>query len=149
MKTLFENHRFATSGPSDFVDLTDDLLDLVLRSGVRTGMALVFSPHTTGAIVINEREEGFARDVDDLVQRLVPFEHEYAHDDADLRTENLEDEHAIPNGHAHCRHALVGAPSQAIPIIEGTLQLGRWQRVFFFECDRSRDRRVLMQVLGE
>ena len=64
--------------------------------------------------------------------------------------ENLEDDdHDVPNGHAHCAQGLLASASQAIPIVDGALQLGRWQRVFFLELDRARDRRVLIQVLGE
>jgi secondary thiamine-phosphate synthase enzyme len=150
MKFLFENHSFRTTECGQFVDVTDDLRDLVSRSEVQNGMALVYSPHTTCAILINERERGFIQDFGSLIESLVPLEGAYRHDDLDARTENLEDDpHDIPNGHAHCRQALLGSASQAIPIVQGELQLGRWQRVFFLELDRSRDRRVLIQVMGE
>jgi len=150
MRMLFENHNFSTTRCMEFVDVTGDLLDLVDRSEVRNGMALVYSPHTTCSIVINERESGFIRDFEELVEGLIPKDGAYRHDDLALRTENLEDDdHEVPNGHAHCRQGLLASASQAIPIVEGALQLGRWQRVFFVELDRARERRVLMQVLGE
>jgi secondary thiamine-phosphate synthase enzyme len=150
MKMLFENHSFTTARCMEFVDVTSDLTDLVQRSGVANGMALVYSPHTTCAVVINEREAGFSRDFEELVQELVPEDHSYRHDDMTLRTENLEgDDHEVPNGHAHCKQGLIGSASQAIPIVDGRLMLGRWQRVFFLELDRSRDRRVFMQVMGD
>ena len=150
MKMLFENHSFSTTRCMEFVDVTGDLLEMVGRSGVRNGMALVYSPHTTCSIVINERESGFIRDFEDLVEGLVPRDGEYRHDDLALRTENLEDDdHDVPNGHAHCRQGLIASASQAVPIVDGRLQLGRWQRVFFVELDRARARRVLMQVMGE
>ena len=150
MKMLFENHNFTTSKCMEFVDVTDDLLDMVERSGVESGMAVVYSPHTTCSVVINERESGFIQDFEDLVEGMVPGSGAYRHDDMALRTENLEDDdHDVPNGHAHCRQGLLASASQAIPIVDGALQLGRWQRVFFVELDRARERRVLMQVLGE
>ena len=150
MRFLFENHSFRTTECGQFVDVTGDLRDLVSRSEVRNGMALVYSPHTTCAILINEREQGFIQDFGSLIESLVPLGGAYRHDDLDARTENLEgDPHDIPNGHAHCRQALLGSASQAIPIVQGELQLGRWQRVFFLELDRGRDRRVLIQVMGE
>ena len=150
MKMLFENHNFSTARCMEFVDVTDDLLAMVRRSDVRNGMALVYSPHTTCSILINERETGFLKDFGNLMDSLVPLEGAYQHDDLESRTENLEDDpHDIPNGWAHCRQGLLASASQAIPIVEGELQLGRWQRVFFVELDRPRDRRVLMQVLGE
>ncbi len=150
MKMLFENHSFTTTRCMDLVDVTDDLEDLVQRSEVRNGMAVVFSPHTTCAVLINESEEGFIRDFEGLVQSLVPETRDYRHDDMTVRTENLEDDsHDVPNGHAHCKQGLIGSASQTIPVVDGKLQLGRWQRVFFVELDRSRDRRVLMQIIGE
>ena len=150
MKMLFENHSFSTTRCMEFVDVTGDLLEMVERSGVRNGMALVYSPHTTCSIVINERESGFIQDFEELVEGLVPKDGVYRHDDLALRTENLEDDdHDVPNGHAHCRQGLIASASQAVPIVDRKLQLGRWQRVFFVELDRARDRRVLMQVLGE
>ncbi len=90
MKMVFENHSFSTTRCMEFVDVTGDLLEMVERSGVRNGMALVYSPHTTCSIVINERESGFIRDFEDLVEGLVPRDGEYRHDDLALRTENLE-----------------------------------------------------------
>jgi secondary thiamine-phosphate synthase enzyme len=150
MRMVFENHDITTTHCAEFVDLTDDLEQTVVRSEIENGMALVYSPHTTYAVVINERESGFIRDFEDLIHRLVPAEHDYRHDDMALRTENLEDDdHEYPNGHAHCKHALLGGASQTVPIIDGRLQLGRWQRVFLVELDRARDRKVFIQVLGE
>jgi secondary thiamine-phosphate synthase enzyme len=149
MKMLFENHSFATTKCMEFRDVTDDVVDTVRRSGVADGMALVYSPHTTCSIVINEKESGFIRDFEALVQALVPQDTPYLHDDMTLRTENLDDDHDVPNGHAHCKQGLLASASQAIPIQGGKLQLGKWQRVFFLELDRPRDRRVLIQVIGE
>lgn len=150
MKFLFQNHSFTTTACGEFRDVTDDLNHVVAGSGVTNGMALVYSPHTTCAIVINESEKGFIRDFKRLIDGLVPEDAGYLHDDLDSRTENLEDDpHDIPNGWAHCRHALIGSASQSIPIVDGSLLLGRWQRVFFLELDRARDRRVLLQVFGE
>jgi secondary thiamine-phosphate synthase enzyme len=150
MKFLFENHSFRTTDCGQFVDMTDDVRELVERSDVQNGMALVYSPHTTCAVLINERERGFIEDFAGLMEELVPIKGAYRHDDLDARIENLEDDpHEIPNGHAHCRQALLGSASQAIPIVQGELQLGRWQRVFFLELDRARDRRVLIQVMGD
>jgi secondary thiamine-phosphate synthase enzyme len=150
MKMLLENHTLSTSKCADFIDVTGDVEQTVERSGVINGMALVYSPHTTCAIVINERESGFIRDFEVLIEGLVPAERPYQHDDMTLRTENLEDDdHDVPNGHAHCKQGLIASASQTIPVIDGKLMLGRWQRVFFLELDRPRSRRVLIQVLGE
>ncbi len=150
MKMLFQNHSFTTTRCPDFVDVTADVVQTVEKSGVDNGMALVYSPHTTCAIVINERESGFIKDFEELIEGLVPNHTYYRHDDMTLRTENLEDDpHETPNGHAHCKQGLIASASQTIPVIDGQLMLGRWQRVFFLELDRGRDRRVFIQVMGE
>jgi secondary thiamine-phosphate synthase enzyme len=150
MRFLLENHSFRTAECGQFVDMTDDVKDVVAGSGVQNGMALVYSPHTTCAVLINERESGFIKDFGQLMESLVPLGGPYRHDDLEARTENLEDDpHEVPNGHAHCRQALLGSSSETIPIVNGELLLGRWQRVFFLELDRARDRKVLIQVMGE
>ena len=67
-----------------------------------------------------------------------------------IRTEGLEDDaHEFPNGHSHCRAALIGVASQSIPIVDGNLLLGRYQSVFFCELDRAKPRKVFIQVMGE
>jgi secondary thiamine-phosphate synthase enzyme len=151
MRHLFENHDLMTTGCGQMIDLTEDVLGAVERSRVRNGMALVYSPHTTCAVVINEREHGFFDDFNELLETLVPREGPYyRHDDLEIRTEGLEDDpHDVPNGHSHCRAALLASSSQAIPIVDGELLLGRYQKVFFCELDRARPRKVLIQVLGE
>jgi secondary thiamine-phosphate synthase enzyme len=151
MKHLFENHDLATSGCGQMIDVTSDVLRAVERSEVANGMALVYSPHTTCAVVINERESGFIQDFNELLESLVPSEGPYyRHDDLSIRTEGLEDDpHDVPNGHSHCRAALLSSSSQAIPIVDGRLLLGRYQKVFFCELDRARARKLFIQVIGE
>jgi secondary thiamine-phosphate synthase enzyme len=151
MKHVFENHDLQTSACGEFIDVTDDVRGVVERSAVENGMALVYSPHTTCSVVINEPERGFFADFGDVLEALVPREGPYyRHDDLAIRTEGLEDDpHEIPNGHSHCRAALIGSASQTIPIIEGELMLGRYQKVFFCELDRVRPRKVYIQVMGE
>jgi secondary thiamine-phosphate synthase enzyme len=151
MKHLFENHDLATAECGQFVDVTDDLRDMVVRTGVANGMALVYSPHTTCAVVINERESGFIQDFNEFLERTAPSEGPYyRHDDLSIRTEGLEDDpHEFPNGHSHVRAAMLSSSSQTIPIVGGELLLGRYQKVFFCELDRGKERKVFMQVLGE
>lgn len=149
MKVAFENHDVRTTSRGQFVDVTDDLRQLVARSRIQAGMAVVYSPHTTCAVVVNERESGFFADFRDVLERLTPADSYYQHDDEDLRTDNLEDPHEIPNGHAHCRAGLLGSSSESIPVVDGELHLGRWQRVFLVELDRARERKVFLQVLGQ
>jgi secondary thiamine-phosphate synthase enzyme len=131
--------------------VTDDVLTVVDESEVRNGMALVYSPHTTCAVMINERESGFMDDFSELVAELVPARGRYyRHDDLEIRTEGIEEDTAdFPNGHSHVQAGLLSSASQTIPIVGGRLMLGRWQRIFFCELDRARPRKVFIQVIGE
>lgn len=151
MKQRFENHDLLTDGTSQLVDVTDDVEGAVRRAEISNGMALVYSPHTTCAVVINERESGFAEDFAELLAQLAPAEGRYyRHDDLDIRTEGIEEDTAdFPNGHSHCRAGLLASSSQAVPVVDGRLALGRWQRIFFCELDRARQRKIFIQVIGE
>jgi secondary thiamine-phosphate synthase enzyme len=151
LKQLFENHDLLTDRASQLVDVTDDVQDVVDRADVVSGMALVYSPHTTCAVVINERESGFAEDFAELLDELAPSrDRYYRHDDLEIRTEGIEPDTAdFPNGHSHCRAGLLASSSQAIPVVEGKLALGTWQRIFFCELDRARPRKIFIQVIGE
>lgn len=149
MKHLFENHDLATAGPGEFVDVTDDVLSAVERSGVQNGQALVYSPHTTCTVLIQERESGFFEDFHEALERMADEQSYYRHDDLSIRTEGLDDDELHANGWSHVRAGLLGSASQTIPIVEGELLLGRWQRVFFCELDRARDRKVFIQIQGE
>jgi secondary thiamine-phosphate synthase enzyme len=151
VKHVFANHDLDTEASGQFIDVTDDIVQTVNESGIRNGMALVYSPHTTCTVVINERESGFIEDFGELLDELIPSDDRYyRHDDLSIRTEGLEgDPHEVPNGHSHCRATLIGSASQTVPVVDGQLVLGRWQRVFFCELDRARPRKVFVQVIGE
>ncbi len=150
MKHRFENHDLVTDRASQLIDVTDDVLDVVERSEVRNGMVLVYSPHTTCAVVINELEHGFAEDFAEFLDELAAADRYYRHDDLSIRTQGIEEDTAdYPNGHSHVRAGLLSSSSQTIPIVDGRLMLGTWQRVFFCELDRSRERKVFIQVIGE
>jgi secondary thiamine-phosphate synthase enzyme len=82
-----------------------------------------------------------------LLSAIVPIEGYYEHDDHEVRTENLQEDEFI-NGHAHCRQLLVGSTSVNVPIVDGELVLGRWQRVLFVELDQARQRRAILHVQG-
>jgi secondary thiamine-phosphate synthase enzyme len=150
MTHVFANHDLQTERGDEFIDVTDEVRDVVAGSDIENGMALVYSPHTTSVVVINERESGFMEDLPELLEQVAPREGRYyRHDDLTIRTEGLDgDPHETPNGHAHCRAALMST-SQTIPVVDGDLRLGRWQRIFFCELDRARPRKVFIQVIGE
>jgi len=138
-----------TVGGLTVTDITEDVTELVKDSGIEDGIACVYSPHTTCCVRVNEFESGFLEDFAQLLRRLVPSESYYAHDDWDRRTENICPEDMDQgNGHSHCMAMLLGTAGESVPVRDGELQLGTWQRVLFIELDRERERRWLVQVVG-
>ena len=137
-----------TGGRFDAVDITDDVHDLVRRSGVATGTALAFSPHTTCCMLICAEADQAAEALARALEIVAPENGYYAHDDLDIRTENLVHDEP-PNAPAHILHVVLGKASEAVPIVDGRLALSDDQRIFFVELDSSRPRRYLIQVVGE
>ncbi len=138
---------FETTRAPEFIDITERVVEFVGGTGIKNGFVVVYSKHTTAAIKINENEPLLLHDMERFLERLASQNGYYQHNDFTLRTVNMtEDE--CPNGHAHCQHLLMST-SETIPIVDGELQLGRWQRVFLVELDRPRAREVVLQVLGE
>ena len=149
MKVFQRETELRTAGGLAVRDITEEVIEAVRESGITEGIACVYSPHTTCCVRVNEFEQGFLDDFAELLQRLVPRETYYAHDDWDKRTENIcEEDMEVGNGHAHCMSMLLGPAGESIPVTEGALCLGQWQRILFIELDRERDRRWLVQVVG-
>ena len=150
VKVFQQEQSFRTSGGLAVQDITEDVAAAVHESAITDGIACVYSPHTTCCIRVNEFESGFLDDFTTLLRRLVPAEGQYyAHDDWDRRTENIcAEDMEVGNGHAHCMSMLLGSAGESIPVREGELCLGTWQRVLFLELDRERDRRWIVQVVG-
>lgn len=129
------------------VDVTDEVCDLVGKSGVTEGCCIVYCSHTTCAVLINEWEDGALEDLRRHLDSLCPPDAYYAHDDMARRTQNLQrDERA--NGHSHIAQMLMGATSQTFPVTGRELWLGRWQRIFLIELDEPKDRSLYVQVMG-
>ena len=141
--TGFISHRLPiqTSTARQFVDITDEVQDRVEASGFRTGLVVVSSLHTTAAIVINEHEPELLKDLDTFLARLAPESESYWHNDVPHGSGEQ------PNGHAHCQALLLNA-SASIPLVNGRMALGRYQRIFLVELDFSRPRCVTVTLLG-
>lgn len=132
-------------GPS-FIDLTEMVQGQVEACKMQHGYVLVFSRHTTAGVVIQENEPLLLQDLRQRLDRLAPPEESYQHDNFAIRTENLGDDRDA-NGHSHCQ-ALLTCNSVRLPVEQGKLGLGRWQRIFFLELDRSRSREVLLHLFA-
>jgi secondary thiamine-phosphate synthase enzyme len=138
--------RYETLHPLQFIDITEDVELAVADSGVSDGTVTVFSNHTTAAIKINEHEPELFKDLSQLLSAMAPDNRYYFHNDFTVRWVNVvEDE--CPNGHAHCQHLLLGT-SETIPVMDGRLMFGRWQRIFLIELDHPRKRDVVVTVMG-
>lgn len=143
---ICERLYYSTARAPEFIDITDDVRDVIARAGVRHGFVVVFSRHTTAAIRINEAEPLLLQDMECMLARIAPTGVYYRHNDLTIRTVNLTEDEDL-NGHAHCQHLLMGA-SEAIPCADGEMLLGSWQRIFLVELDCAREREVIVQVVG-
>lgn len=127
---------FSTSKKNEVVDITREVARVVGESKVKDGVCVVYVPHATAAITINENADpNIGLDLLDALDRLVPDHDGWRHDRID------------DNAAAHIKSAIVG-PSESIPIESGKLCLGTWQNVFLCELDGPRTRSVLVTVLG-
>lgn len=150
-RTCLSTLNVRTSHAPQFIDITDRVAELISDSRVRNGMVCVFSKHTTMATVIQENEPLLMTDLASFVERLAPRGAHYRHNDFGVRTVNMHQDE-FPNGHSHCQHLVLGA-SQTIPIVDGRMTLGRWQRVFAGELDADKalqidSRQIDVQVMG-
>ncbi len=129
-----------------FIDITDQVEDILRRAAVAHGMAVIYSRHTTAAIKINEHEPELLKDMEAMLGRLASPDAAYFHNNFFVRTVNMEEDE-LPNGHAHCQHILLNT-SETVPVINGRLALGRYQRIFVIELDRPRPREIMVQIVG-
>jgi isopentenyl-diphosphate Delta-isomerase len=136
--------RYSTEGAGQFIDITEDVASQVDRSGIRNGLVQIFSSHTTAAIRINEHEPLLLADFRRLLDRIAP-PGQYEHDELERRVNVPPDEPL--NARAHCQHLLMST-SESLPVVEGRMSLGTWQRIFLVELCSSRQRQVTVQVLG-
>ncbi|MDD1723018.1 MAG: secondary thiamine-phosphate synthase enzyme YjbQ [Methanothrix sp.] len=125
-----------TSRQIEIVDITDGIERYVNDCGREKGICLVYSLHTTTALIINEADEALLNDILKLMEKIAPQAAGYQHDRGD------------GNAHAHLRAALLGN-SVIIPIEKGGLALGTWQRILFIEMDGPRKRRLSIRIIGD
>ena len=145
MKFLSETFAIRTERGPQFIDITDKVVEAMRRAGLTNGFAVVFSKHTTAAIRINEAEPHLISDMEKMLESIAPADVDYAHNrHAHAFSTNGE----RPNGHSHCQQLLLGA-SESVPISNGELVFGQWQRIFLVELDHGRDREVVVHLVGE
>ncbi|MFP4116721.1 MAG: secondary thiamine-phosphate synthase enzyme YjbQ [Candidatus Aenigmatarchaeota archaeon] len=134
-----ETHKvlFSTSEKDEVKNLTKEIQKKVKESDVNDGICLLFAPHATGVLILNEDEGGIKDDYLKGLYELAPEDNNWNHD----RIDN--------NAHSHVKSAIVGT-DRVVPITEGSLDLGTWQDVFFVETDGPRsERRIILKLMGK
>lgn len=128
-----------------FMDITDQVQEIIDRSGIREGQVLIYVPHTTMGVAINHNESMLLQDFMRVLYKLVPVDDQYTHDLFELKRDSMSDGRS--NGHSHCKAILLGN-SETIPVEKGKMRLTERQNIFAVEFDGSRKRDVLIQVIG-
>ena len=136
MKLIQKDFHISTKSRNQMIDITSQVGSIVEQSGISNGDVVVYCPHTTAAITINENADpSVPHDILLALEELAPRSHPgYRHSEG--------------NSDAHCKSTLVGCSKQVL-VKDGSLELGTWQGIFFCEFDGPRSRKVYVQVRGE
>ncbi len=137
MKATTEYLWFNTQNHREFINITDRIVDITARSGIREGFILVSAMHITAGVYVNDAEAGLIADIDEWAEGLAPFRPDYKHH----RT-------GESNGDAHLKSLLIHH-QVIVPITEGKLDLGPWQQIYYAEFDGQRRKRVVVKAMGE
>jgi secondary thiamine-phosphate synthase enzyme len=137
MKTATEYLWFETKKRRDLVRITDAVAEVVARSKIREGLALVSAMHITAGVFVNDDEPGLWQDIWEWLEKLAPEGPDYQHH----RT-------GEDNGDAHLKSLLIHH-QVVVPVTNGILDLGTWQQIFYAEFDGQRRKRVIVKAMGE
>ena len=123
---------FKTNYKSEVIDITNDIKEAVIKSGVKNGIVSVFCPHSTASIIIFEKSDSsLRRDLLGMLKDIVPFR-DYSHS----------------NARAHLKAALLRSDLTLI-IENANIVLGEWQNIFLVEFDGPRERKVLIKAIND
>jgi len=129
---MIKEYSVSTNKKSEFINIDEIIKEAVSESGISEGLCLVFIPHTTAAVTINENADpDVRRDIDMHMSKLVPAGGDYQHSEG--------------NSDGHIKSSLFG-PSLTLIVSNGNPVLGTWQSVFFCEFDGPRNRKVVIRV---
>lgn len=139
MKIKTEKLTVSTRGNCDVVNITESVQALIEKHNLLEGNVTVFVIGSTASISTIEYEPGLKKDLPQILEKLIPSGQKYFHNDT----------WGDHNGHAHLRSTLFGC-SQTIPFIKGELMLGTWQQLIIIDFDdRPRERKIIVQLIGE
>jgi len=137
MKFYTEYLWFNTEKIRDYINITDEVEDIVRKSGIQDGMALVSAMHITAAVYVNDAESGLIQDIDAWLEEIAPYNINYKHHKT-----------GETNGDSHLKSLTLGHEIIA-PITNGRLDFGPWQQIYYAEFDGQRRKRVIVKVMGE
>jgi secondary thiamine-phosphate synthase enzyme len=139
MEVCTEKLKFNTKGNADIKEITGLVDKAVKDSPVNSGIVTIFVPGATGALTTIEFEPGLEADLKEFAEKIIPQSGKYNH--------NIT--HSDSNGHSHIRASLIG-PSLVVPFSDKKLLLGKWQQIIFIDFDnRSRERELVLQIMGK
>lgn len=139
MKVVTTNLEFQTKGENDVINLTEMVREAIEQQKITNGLVTIFGVASTAAVTIMEYEPGLVKDFPAMLERIAPKTFPYEHH------KTWHDD----NGRSHVKSSLVGL-SLTIPLVDGSLALGTWQQVVFFELDtKPRSRKVMVQIMGK
>jgi len=131
--------KLKTFAKDEIIDVTGRVHEIVSESKLRNGLACIFVAGSTAAVTTVEHEPGLVADMHEAMERLYPKDKDYEH----------HQRWGDGNGHSHVRASFVG-PSLTVPVVDGRLLLGTWQQIVFMEFDnKSRNREITVQIVGE
>ena len=136
MKSHTDYLWFTTKKRQEFIRITDEVAEIVSRSGVTEGMVLVSAMHITAGVYVNDWEGGLIHDFQAWLEKLAPAGLDYRHH------QTGED-----NADAHLKRTIMGHQVM-VPITNGKLDLGPWEQIFYAEFDGQRKKRVVVKILG-
>ena len=139
MSVLTKIITVSSNGENDMIDITRQTDESIKASGLQDGIVTIFVSGSTASITTIEYELGLKKDFPKMLARIAPSEIEYEHDNT------WHD----GNGHSHVRASLIG-PSLTVPFKNKSLMLGTWQQIVLLEMDtRPRERKIVLQIIGE
>jgi len=137
--TYSDTIALSTKGFSDTIDITGKVVRIIKQSSIKDGLVTIFCKGSTGSITTIEYESGVIKDLQGVLEKIVPSNIPYEHDKR----------WGDGNGFSHVRAALM-KPSLTVPLIKQQLILGTWQQIVFMDFDnRNRHRELIVQIIGE
>lgn len=137
MRVATEYLWFNTKKRREFINITDNVEDIVGRTGMREGFVLVSAMHITAGVFVNDAEPGLIADIEEWLDKQAPYRRDYKHHSTGEQ-----------NADAHLKCLLIHH-EVIVPVTNGKLDLGTWQQIHYAEFDGQRKKRVIVKVMGE